>query len=753
MTLFDIPVALTKKILRASVRTARGLIRPLRADTGRLLFVFGGRTSYWAGMGRDLYEQEPAFRASVQETCQLIHQIAGEELLANFEGPLDENFFADRNKVIFGIMTVQIALADLWSAKGIVPDATLGVSLGEAVAVYAAGGLTRTDVVRICTIWHKVGLNKAKEFISIHIEASLTDAQAICQACPVFLTVIYEAGPGSVLAFYRRPDKPLLRAFMDEQQVTWQQAYPDTSWPFHTPLFTPDRHAIEQCLKAISPQPLRRDYYSPTLGRRLPAHTFVPAWLWHELICSPVLLYTTFKALQADQYRVITQVGPHPFLTTGTQKDAFDVGQAFLLLDSMRYQTPELPLFRATHRQLRRLNWKKMLGRRNDKRNHTDAVTAFVQHLNLSAPSVIENPCPVYTYLRGQYRLCYLPVHQAWLVLTYDDINDVLQQPNLFSSQVHQNFDSFLIGADPPGHTLVRAMLQPLFSPQATTNVAAYVIEAVQQRIDTLFKRPHFDVVADLALPLAQSVMAHFLGLTPDQTVRLQAGLTGHPYDMGYLDELVQFFTEWLEQLPDQPGDRAGPLLMAHVRSRQLSFDGAVSLMKLLWVAGTTTTSILVSSGINALLRRPDLTEQLLDNEALIPKFVEECLRQEPPEPTVWRLTTQDTVLAGQALPAGSLVILAIQSANRDPDVFSDPDEWLLTRPAKRHFTFGAGFHHCIGANIARLEAQAVVRALLTRLPTLRAVEAGPPVYHPSAHLRGLDRLLVSQVSSNSVIG
>lgn len=744
MTVFDVPRALTKKLLRASVRTARYLIRPLRADAGRLLFVFGGRTSYWGGMGRTLYEREPAFRASVQETCQLVHQIAGKDILPNFEGPLDENFFADRNKVIFGIMTVQLALADLWSAKGIVPEATLGVSLGEAVAVYAAGGLTRTDVVRICATWHTVGLNKTKEFISIYIEASLPDAQAICRACPVFLTVIYEAGPGSVLAFYRRPDKPLVRAFLDERQVRWQQAYPDTSWPFHTPLFVPDRRVIEESLNGLSLQPLRRDYYSPTLGRRLPAHTFVPASLWHDLICSPVLLYTTFKLLQADHYRVITQVSPHAFLTTGTQKNAFDVGKAFLLLESMRHQTPELPLFQATYRQLWRLNWKKTLFRRNGKRDDPSEVTAFVRHLDLGSPSFIENPYPVYTYLRRQYRLCFLPVHQAWLALNYESAHQILQDTTLFSSQPYQYFDAFLLGSDPPDHTLVRAMLQPLFAPKALADLGNYVTEAVQQRVGALAARPQFDVVTELALPLVQSVMAHFLGLNPDQTVRLQAALTGHPYDMGYLDELVQFFGEWLEQLPDQPTDRVGHLLMAHVRSGQLSFTAAVSLMKLLWVAGTTTTSILISNGIDALLRQPHLAEQLRANEALIPKFVDECLRLEPAQPTVLRLTTQDTVLAGQALPAGSLVILAIQSVNRDPAVFPNPDEYVLTRPAKRHFTFGAGFHHCIGAPIARLEAQAVIRAVLSQLSGLRAVEAGPPVYHPSAHLRGLGRLHVS---------
>lgn len=732
-----------KHKLKTSARKAVSLIRTWQSGGERLLFLYGGETLHWVGMGRQLYEQEPAFRASVQATDAYIRQFVGYSVLANFDGSADAEFFADGTKAKISIVTLQLALTDLWQAKGIQPDTTAGVSLGEIAGVYAAGGLTREDAVRIAASWVLASEMESKEFMALMLQTDLAQARLLCQACPAPLHVVYESGPASVLVMCRERDKPQVSAYLDAHQFGWQQPYSGTGKPYHSPFFERHRPFFRQYLQPMLPQPLRLDYYSATLGKKLPKHAFVPTTLWDDLACSPVLLYGTLQTILADKVAVAVQVGPHPFLTGTMQRSAFDLTRQMLLLDSMQKDDAAGQTFRNTYRRLQRRAWRRWPANLIKKLTASDAFAKFVTQLDFSAPGVIEDPHVVHAYLRRRGNLHYLPVYKAWLVLDYDLVNQVLQNPSIFSSQPNAHLDPSLIGADPPHHTVVRSLLQPLFAPQALAALSNYVTQVVHQHVDVLSARPSFDVVDEFAVPLVQSVTARFLGLEAAEAAALEASLTGHLYAMNYFDDLTRFFGAYLEKLPHQPGEKVGNQLMNYVQAGRLSFADAVSMMKLFWAAGTTTTSMLLSNAVNILLRQPHLAGQLRHNPALIPKFVEECLRLEPSASTASRLTTQDTTLAGQALPAGSLVILSLMAANRDPQVFADADALVLTRPAKRHVAFAGGVHHCIGAGLARLEAQIAIGAILTRLPHLRAAEAGSATYFPSPDLRGLARLPV----------
>ncbi|MEZ0483969.1 cytochrome P450 [Fibrella aquatica] len=734
--------SLTKTILRTSARRVTGLVRAIRQPSEPILFLYGGRTKHWPGMGRTLYEQEPVFKQTVQTCCQYFLEFTGEDVLPNFEGPLDNDFFAGGNRVAFSILTIQLALTDLWAARGIRPDATLGVSLGEFAAAYASGGLTLRDVIRICSAWKTASYLEDKAYLSLFVGCPAEQATTLCRNSPVKLWVVYQTSQGSVILLCREEDKLQATAYLDANGVVWQHPFPDTTRPFHTSLFRNHHQLVWNQLSQIELKPLQLDFYSSTKGKKIPRHTVIDPTMWYELLCSPVLFYSAIDDALKDGYTAMTHVGPHPFVSGSASKAAFSLPDRVRLHDSMRSGTDERQQFQATYQRLKSLIPIKRRSMLVIGRNRGHKPVDVLADLNLQAQSTIENAPAVYDYLQVNHRVCFLPWHKAWLVLRHEDVNYVLQQPNLFSNSPYREVDPFLLGADLPDHTTIRTLLKPLFSPSALTSLREHIANDVNHRLDALVIRTEFDVVGELTIPLVQSVMAHFMGLRPMEAESLHGSLTGHLYGMGYLSDLERFFTCYMQQLPTQGDQAMGALLMHQVRTEQLPLAAAVSLMRLMWAAGTSTTSILLTDLVNTLVRQPQLASQLRNDRSLIPAFVEEVIRLNPPESVLWRVVTQPTILAGQSLEMGSRVMVSLLAANRDPAVFTAPGTCNLTRPAKRILSFGGGMHHCLGAGIARLQAQVMVEAVLDRMPGIQLVEA-PPVYYPSTSLRGLAQLVI----------
>jgi cytochrome P450 len=151
----------------------------------------------------------------------------------------------------------------------------------------------------------------------------------------------------------------------------------------------------------------------------------------------------------------------------------------------------------------------------------------------------------------------------------------------------------------------------------------------------------------------------------------------------------------------------------------------------------------LIGNGLLALLRHPDQWARLLDDPGLVPNAIEELLRYDSPVQMVVRAVSEPMVLRGQALREGELVMTLVGAVNRDPDVFADPDRLDVTRPQPRSLSFGGGIHFCLGAQLARLEAEIAFTALLRRLPSLALVDADPPRWRESFTLRGLTSLPV----------
>jgi cytochrome P450 len=203
--------------------------------------------------------------------------------------------------------------------------------------------------------------------------------------------------------------------------------------------------------------------------------------------------------------------------------------------------------------------------------------------------------------------------------------------------------------------------------------------------------------------------------------------------------DMMQFFLDLVTERRASPGD---DLISAIVSGPEpLDDEFAVAFCFTLLVAGNETTTNLIGNAMLALLAHPDQAEQLWADPTQVPSALEEALRYDPPAQTNIRRARVDTSIAGHDIPAESLVVLLIGSANRDPRKFPDPDRFDITRNPREHLSFGNGVHLCLGASLARLEARLAYETLMARVHNIRLTG---PVVRQYAQLRGVRQLPIA---------
>jgi cytochrome P450 len=338
--------------------------------------------------------------------------------------------------------------------------------------------------------------------------------------------------------------------------------------------------------------------------------------------------------------------------------------------------------------------------------------------LDLSAPDVAENPFPHYEELRRNGSVHFLPRNGFWLVIGYDDVHSALMQPHVFSSRAQDwmAVDSVLLGADPPQHTSARRAVGRLFSAEALEAQAAFAERSAERLLRPLVAGEALDVLRDFAFPLSEDTVAHLVGFD-EATLAAARAAQDNVNDLG----------QWFSALDAVVADAAGqtPAYSQLLRDGEGGFSDAEvrSLIRFLWLAGTTTTRRVIASSVLMLLRHPSTRAQVLSDPTLLSAFVEESLRLHPPEHTMSRVAATEVELSGVKIPAGGQVKLCMGAANRDPARFDDPASFLLTRTPNRHLSFGSGIHRCLGASLARVEITAALRVLLNVAPRFRSVQ------------------------------
>jgi len=332
----------------------------------------------------------------------------------------------------------------------------------------------------------------------------------------------------------------------------------------------------------------------------------------------------------------------------------------------------------------------------------------------------------------------------AFLVARHADVKAVLADSARFSNDSRRAFDApgapklsdeerdrmragNLLGVDPPEHTRLRSMLTPEFTVRRMRRLEPRIVEIVDDHLDAMEKAgPPSDLVADFALPIPSLVICELLGVPYADRESFQQR-TSKLLDISLpMDERLELGRESREYMADlvaraqaAPGeDMLGMLVRDH--GDDLSTDELIGIAGLLLIAGHETTSNMLGLGALALLRHPEQLALVRDDPAAVAPAVEELLRfLGIVHSGIPRTTTRDVEVGGIAIPADSLVILALATANRDPRFLADGDRLDVTRDAAGHVAFGHGVHHCLGAPLARMEMRIAFPALLRRFPRL----------------------------------
>ena len=382
-------------------------------------------------------------------------------------------------------------------------------------------------------------------------------------------------------------------------------------------------------------------------------------------------------------------------------------------------------------------------------------------------PEFHANPYPFYHRLRSED-----PVHRTeagyWVVTRYADVVTVLRDPRFgredFGPMVSAIYgeDSErvprpMVFRDPPAHTRLRSLVSNAFTSRVVQGMRPHIQEIVDRLLDRVQDARAMDVIADLAYPLPVTVICEMLGVPEgdrdamrrwsDDIARSLDAL-GLPSDREIVRRgraarhaLGEYFRGLLPERRRHPrADLLSLLLAAEEQGDKLTEDELLATCVLIFIAGHETTVNLIGNGLLALLQHPRQMATLRENPELLPGAVEELLRYDSPVQRTARVTKSEIRLEGKIIPRHALVVAAIGAANRDPERFAEPDRLDIARRDKDHIAFGFGIHFCLGAPLARIEAQIALGALLRRLPRL-ALATETPQWRESSTLRGLKAL------------
>lgn len=401
----------------------------------------------------------------------------------------------------------------------------------------------------------------------------------------------------------------------------------------------------------------------------------------------------------------------------------------------------------------------------------------------------IANPYPIYRRYRDHD-----PVHSSsataseigtWYVFRHGDVANVLSSKHFGRSArvarpddpsaptlvppdhdaLRRIVENWLVFMDPPRHRNLRSILNKEFSTEVVKGLRARVVEIAHDLVATTRSKPVFDLVEDFAAPLPILVVSELLGVPQDHrgwlrdravclqeasSARVGRRADGYSRAETAARELTDYFR--LEAQRRRSGDHddlVALLVRARDRGEPLTDDEIVGTCVHLLTAGHETTTNLLCKSVLTLLGNPEVLRELRADPALMPNAVDELIRYDSPVQMVTRWSYRDEVLRGREIRRGDKVVLVLGSANRDPLRFAEAETLRLHRRSNRHCGFGIGIHYCLGAALARAEAEIGLAVLLEHMPTLRLTDE-PVQYADDMIFHGPRRLVLTTGAEES---
>ncbi|MDD9986097.1 MAG: cytochrome P450 [Spirochaetaceae bacterium] len=368
------------------------------------------------------------------------------------------------------------------------------------------------------------------------------------------------------------------------------------------------------------------------------------------------------------------------------------------------------------------------------------------------------DPYPTYRRLRTLDPVHRMRTIDAWALTRYRDVEAVLRDHARFANADRvfvETISMSLLELDPPEHTRLRLLVSKAFTPRAVARLHGRIQRITDELLDAVAGVERFDLVAALGYPLPVTVIAEMLGVRPRDldlfkgwsnvlALSVNAILTTEEVRAikQAADEAYAYFETIIDERRRQPReDLVSALLAAEEEGDRLTREEMLAVMLLILVAGNETTRNLIGNGMLALLRNPGELRRLREDPGLLDSAVEELLRYDSPVQLDDRTVREDVEIGGKSIRAGKRVVAIIGAANRDPEVFDDPETLDIGRGEKSHLSFGRGIHYCLGAALAVLEARIAFASLLDRFPSIRL--AAEPRYRDNVVLRGLDELWI----------
>ena len=403
-------------------------------------------------------------------------------------------------------------------------------------------------------------------------------------------------------------------------------------------------------------------------------------------------------------------------------------------------------------------------------------TTAADPLFNPLSPDFIRDPYPHYGRLRNTDPM-HVNAHGAFVASRHAEVSVVLRDkrfgkdyvertvrrygPKIMEEPIFRSMSHWMLQQDPPDHTRLRGLVVKAFTARRVEDMRPRIQEVVDQTIDAVIEQGHMDLIEDFAFRLPVTIICDMLGIPEEHREafykssrdggRILDPVPLSPQEIATANAsgtmARMYFEQLFEMRRKNPGnDLTTQLIQAEEAGDKLSNEEMTANIILLFGAGHETTVNLIGNGLLALHRNPDQLALLKANPSLITNAIEEFLRYDSSVQLTGRVALEDIEdLGGKRIPKGETVLCLLGSANRDPAVYPDrPDRLDVTRPNVKPLSFGGGIHFCLGAQLARIEAEVAISTLLRRLPDLRLDDAQNPEWRPTFVLRGLKHLPAS---------